>query len=92
MADESKTLGMIGIDENGRASVREPIFISLSSFRNSRYLDLRKYYEKDGEWKPSAKGITLRGDQLVELLAILESRREEILRWTGGADSPAKGE
>jgi hypothetical protein len=84
MADESKLLGQIGIDEAGQASVREPIFINLSRFKNSRYLDIRKFYEKDGEWKPTTKGITLHGDQLEELIRILTENKEEILLWTAG--------
>jgi len=87
MADESKTIGIIGIEADGRASVREPIFINLARFKNSRYLDLRKFYEKEGEWKPTTKGITLHGDQLVDLLRILTEHKEEILLWTG-AEKP----
>lgn len=82
MADESKCIGMIGVDEAGHASVREPIFINLSRFKNSRYLDIRKFYEKDGEWRPTTKGITIHGDQLEELLRILTENRDEIDRWT----------
>ncbi|MCL1818734.1 MAG: transcriptional coactivator p15/PC4 family protein [Spirochaetaceae bacterium] len=81
MADESKTLGILGIDEDGKASVREPVFVNLSSYKNSRYLDLRKFYEKDGAWHPSAKGITLHADQFTQLLKILSEHREEILAW-----------
>lgn len=87
MADESKLLGTIGLDETGHASVREPIFVNLSRFKNSRYLDIRKFYEKDGEWKPSAKGITIHGDQLDELLHILTENREEIEAWTKQGDA-----
>ena len=84
MADESKQIGTIGIDETGNAAVREPIFVNLSRFKNSRYLDIRKFYEKDGEWKPTTKGVTIHGDQLDELLKILTENRDEILRWTSG--------
>lgn len=87
MADESKLIGTIGLDEAGNAAVREPIFISLARFKNSRYLDLRKFYEKEGEWKPTTKGITLHGDQLVDLLRILSEHKDEILLWTK-ADKP----
>ena len=83
MADETKTLGIIGIDADGKVSVREPIFINLSSFKNTHYLDVRKFYDKDGTWQPSSKGITLRGNQLTELLTILTEKQNEILEWTG---------
>jgi hypothetical protein len=81
MADESKTLGTIGMDADGKASVREPVFVNLSSYKNSRYLDLRKFYEKDGKWLPSSKGITLHADQFTELLKILGDNQAEILEW-----------
>ena len=83
MADESKTLGIIGIDEHGEASVREPVFVNLSAYKNSRYLDLRKFYQKDGAWLPSTKGVTLQAEQFDKLLKILTEHREEILAWTG---------
>ncbi|MCX7787064.1 MAG: transcriptional coactivator p15/PC4 family protein [Spirochaetes bacterium] len=81
MADTSEVLGRIGMDSSGIAKVREPIFVSLSSFKKSKYLDIRKYYEKDGQWLPSQKGITLHGEQFAELLKILENNKEKIDRW-----------
>jgi hypothetical protein len=81
MADENKTLGIIGMDADGKASVREPLFVNLSSYKNSRYLDLRKFYEKDGRWLPSSKGITLHAEQFTELLKILGANQAEILDW-----------
>ena len=83
MADETKTLGIIGIDASGKPVVTEPVFVNLSSFKNSRYLDIRKFYNKDNEWRPSAKGVTFHGEQFEELLKILTEKREEILAWAG---------
>ncbi|GAB4373031.1 MAG: hypothetical protein Kow009_09040 [Spirochaetales bacterium] len=81
MSETSNILGKIGMDSSGKATIREPIFISLSSFKKSKYLDIRKYYEKEGQWLPSQKGITLHGEQFKELLTILESHKEEIEEW-----------
>jgi hypothetical protein len=81
MADETKTLATIGIEADGTASVREPIFVNLSSYKNSRYLDLRKFYQKDGQWLPSSKGITLHAEQFNALLKILGDNQTEILEW-----------
>jgi hypothetical protein len=83
MADESKTLGIIGIDAEGNVNVREPVFVNLSSFKNSRYLDLRKFYQKDGAWLPGSKGVTFHAEQFIELLRILSEHKDEILSWTG---------
>ena len=81
MADESKDLGRIGFDNNGEPSIREPIFIKLSSYRNSKFLDIRKYYEDNGDWKPTKKGITLTNEQLDDLMKILSEKKNEINSW-----------
>ncbi|MDR1316020.1 MAG: transcriptional coactivator p15/PC4 family protein [Spirochaetales bacterium] len=86
MADENKTLGIIGIDADGKATVREPVFVNLSSYKNSRYLDVRKFYDKDGKWLPSTKGVTLHAEQFTELLGILSEHKEEILNWINGKE------
>ena len=80
MADESKELGRIGFDGETPV-VREPIIVKLSSYKNSKYLDIRKYYEKDGEWCPTSKGITLQRDQRRELLQIIANSSSDIEQW-----------
>lgn len=81
MAETSEVLGRIGMDSSGKATIREPIFVTLASFKKSKYLDIRKYYEKDGQWLPSQKGITLHGTQFTELMNILETQKEKIEQW-----------
>jgi hypothetical protein len=85
MADESTEIGRIGFDEAGKAAVKEPIIISLSRFKKFRYLDVRKFYEKDGGWAPTTKGITLREDQIDELIKILTEKRGEISAFLSSA-------
>ena len=80
MADESKELGRIGFDGE-TPLVREPIIVKLSSFKNSKYLDIRKYYDKDGEWCPTSKGVTLHREQIRELLQIITDNTNEIEQW-----------
>lgn len=81
MSDESKELGFIGIDKEGFPTVREPIKITLSSFKNAKYLDIRKFFEKNGEWFPTSKGITVSGAAFNELLEILINNKDEIEKW-----------
>jgi hypothetical protein len=81
MADETKTLGTIGIEADGKTSVRDPVFVNLCTYKNSRYLDVRKFYQKDGEWLPSAKGVTFHAEQFTALLKILTDNQAEILEW-----------
>lgn len=81
MDNELKEIGVIGIDQNGEAVVKEPIFIKLSSYKNSKFLDIRKYYEENGEWKPTKKGITLSKDQLNDLLKMIKNNENSIEEW-----------
>ncbi len=84
MSDESKTIGVIGLDQSGAPvnGVKEPVIVSLSSFKNSKYIDIRKYYfAEDGTMLPTKKGVTLHGDQLEELLKIIEINKDQIKGW-----------
>jgi hypothetical protein len=81
MSDESKELAFLGIDKEGFPTVREPIKISLSSFKNAKYLDIRKYFDKNGEWLPTSKGITISGKAFSEFLDVLIQNKEEIEKW-----------
>ena len=43
-----------------KAGGRERIEISVSEFKNRKFLDIRNYYRtEDGDWKPSPKGVTI---------------------------------
>ncbi|HPO48763.1 MAG TPA: transcriptional coactivator p15/PC4 family protein [Spirochaetota bacterium] len=82
MAEETKELGSIGIDDSGFPTMREPIKISLSSYNKSKFLDIRKFYFKDNELCPTQKGITISNEKsFLELLELLEERKEEIKEW-----------
>ncbi len=36
------------------------IRVSLTNFKGAEYVDIRKYYEtKDGDWKPTPKGVPI---------------------------------
>ena len=43
MSEEANIIAKIGIDTDPPA--KEPIFISLSSYMNKKYVDIRKYYK-----------------------------------------------
>lgn len=72
-------IGKLGILENGEPSVREPIFISVSEFKNNKFLDIRKYYRDGAEWKPTKKGITINLEQFSDLLVFL-NKNEQIIK------------
>jgi hypothetical protein len=81
MSDESKEIGRIGFDSSGEPVIREPIIIKLSSYRNSKFIDIRKYYEADNDWKPTKKGVTLTGEQLNEFQKMLKDNENDINNW-----------
>ena len=56
----------IGLDSKKKVSIRK--------FKGQIYVDIREYYEKDGEKKPSKKGISLKPD----LWEKLKSRMSDI--------------
>jgi len=68
----------IGFDKEGKPIEKEPIFISFSEFNGKKYFDIRKYYDKDGEWKPTKKGISFKQDQLKEFKELLNDKQDEI--------------
>jgi len=78
MAEDINQIGTIGIDSNGEPTVREPIFVSISSFKSSKFLDIRKFYQEGEEWKPTKKGITVSLDQFNDLLKFLNLKEKEI--------------
>ncbi|HBD94925.1 MAG: hypothetical protein A2015_07665 [Spirochaetes bacterium GWF1_31_7] len=79
--ENSQLLGKIGIDENDSQGIKEPIFITLSEFKNYKYLDIRKHYNDNGEWKPTKKGVTMNISQIDDLFEIVKNNREIIENW-----------
>ena len=41
---------------------RTRVYASISHFEGKDYVDVRKYFPKDGEWLPTGKGISLPDD------------------------------
>ena len=78
MSEELNQIGTIGLDEDGAPIIKEPIFISISEFKNMKYLNIRKYYEAGGEWRPTKKGLALSDEHFEELLKILTENADKI--------------
>lgn len=79
--DDNLEIGRIGFNNEGNPTVKEPIIIKLSTYKNAKYLDIRKYYEKNKEWLPTTKGITLQLDQITSLVEIITENKKKIEEW-----------
>lgn len=53
--------------------VRNPIFISRSMYRGVLRLDVRHYYDDNGRWQPTRKGISLPMAEREQLVAAIRS-------------------
>ena len=75
MAEEPKLLATIP------RNATEQIQISINSYKNKQYLDLRVYYTTDdGEsWLPTKKGVTISPENLDTLREAVEEAMQELL-------------
>lgn len=75
MADEAKILATIP------RNATEQLQISINSYKEKKYLDLRIFYTTDdgGTWLPTKKGVTISPDNLVTLKDAVEEAMQELL-------------
>ncbi len=75
MAEEPKILATIP------RNATEQLQISINSYKEKKYLDLRIYYTTDdgANWNPTKKGVTVSPDNLVTLKDAVEKAMEELL-------------
>ncbi len=59
----------------------EQLQISINSYKDKKYLDLRIYYTTDDgvNWLPTKKGVTVSPDNLVTLKDAVEKAMEQLL-------------
>ena len=75
MAEDAKILATIP------RNATEQLQISINSYKDKRYLDLRIYYTTDdgGTKLPTKKGVTVSPDNLVTLKDAVEEAMKELL-------------
>lgn len=75
MAEEAKILATIP------RNATEQLQISINSYKEKKYLDLRIYYTTDdgGTWLPTKKGVTVSPDNLMTLKDAVEQAMQELL-------------
>ncbi len=66
----------VSIGEVKRGNIK----ITVSEFNGQKYLDIRKYFEDEGELKPTKKGIALSAEQFEAVLDILTTEKDRILK------------
>jgi len=67
------------LGEDGPARRRKRF--SLNEYEGNRLFELREYYEKDGEFRPTRKGINLNRDNFMELKRVFDRDEDIILEW-----------
>ena len=75
MAEEPKILATIP------RTATEQLQISINSYKDKRYLDLRIYYTTDdgANWLPTKKGVTVSPDNLLTLKEAVEEAMQDLL-------------
>ncbi len=57
----------------------EKILITISEFKNKKYVDLRVYFMNDNmEWKPTKKGVTIPPNLVDLVINALKKAKEEV--------------
>lgn len=64
---------LVGSIPKGR---NEEVRLSLREFRGTQFIDFRSFYEIEGKWRPSHKGVTIPPDAYPDL-------RTSSLSWAG---------
>ncbi|MCD7781029.1 MAG: transcriptional coactivator p15/PC4 family protein [Candidatus Gastranaerophilales bacterium] len=75
MAEEAKILATIP------RTATEQLQISINTYKEKKYLDLRIFYTTDdgGTWLPTKKGVTVSPDNLTTLKDAVEEAMQELL-------------
>ena len=75
MADDAKILATIP------RNATEQLQISINSYKEKKYLDLRIFYTTDdgANWLPTKKGVTVSPDNLMTLKDAVETAMQELL-------------
>ncbi|KAK6217361.1 putative transcriptional Coactivator p15 [Colletotrichum tabaci] len=69
-----------GVDKEGNAfwDLSNKRRIGISQFKNTTFINIREYYEKDGEMLPGKKGISLTVAQYETLVKVIPAINEKL--------------
>ncbi len=58
----------------------ERIKVSVETYKDHTFIDLRTYFEDDqGEWRPTKKGITIQLDKIGDVIDLIK-KADEVVR------------
>lgn len=63
--------------------IGKDIRVEASEYKGRFYVSIRKWYEKEGEWKPSPKGITMSMDEWMELVGKFDEIKADVVKEIG---------
>ena len=78
---------LVNTNANGKVFLGRMRYVSVSQFMNRLLVDIREHYEKDGQIKPGAKGISLRYQEWKHLknnIDLIDEKVESVRREMGG--------
>ncbi|BFU25166.1 transcriptional coactivator p15 (pc4), putative [Entamoeba histolytica HM-1:IMSS-B] len=74
---EKKEELKLPFDGDKYVQLGERKYVRLNQFRGTKYIDVREFYERDGELKPGQKGISLKDYEFEELV----NNIDKIKKW-----------
>lgn len=55
---------------------REEIRVGVNTFKSNAYVYVRRFYQKDNEWFPTRKGVSIRVERVDDLVELVEQLAE----------------
>jgi hypothetical protein len=59
-------------------SATEVVRVSAEEFKGRKYLDIRVYFEDEGEWKPTKKGVTIQPDKVDAFIELVTRAKDSL--------------
>lgn len=62
------------VEKNGK----EKIMVILEDYRGHRLCDCRVYWDDNGTFRPSKKGISLNGENIADVIVLLQKASKDL--------------
>jgi hypothetical protein len=64
---------------------KDEIHVGINPFKGDAYAFVRRFYLKDGEWAPSPKGVSIRVEQVSDLIELVRTLAQKASESGGSA-------